>query len=33
MLCAWITLGTLVLTDFYVTLVASGTIADLRFIG
>ncbi|GAB2649527.1 hypothetical protein [Nocardia goodfellowii] len=29
---AWITLGTLVLTDFYVMLVASGTISDLRFI-
>jgi hypothetical protein len=33
MLFAWITLGTLVLTDFYVMLVASGTIHDLRFIG
>ncbi|MUL82598.1 MULTISPECIES: hypothetical protein [unclassified Mycolicibacterium] len=33
MLFAWITLGTLVLTDFYVMLVASGTISDLRFIG
>jgi hypothetical protein len=30
---AWITLGTLMLTDFYVALVASGTIPDLRFIG
>ncbi|MDI3313340.1 MAG: hypothetical protein QJR12_03350 [Mycobacterium sp.] len=30
---AWITLGTLVLTDFYIMLVASGTIHDLRFIG
>lgn len=30
---AWITLGTLVLTDFYVMLVASGTVHDLRFIG
>ena len=29
---AWITLATLVLTDFYVMLVASGTISDLRFI-
>ena len=29
---AWTTLGTLVLTDFYVMLVASGTISDLRFI-
>jgi hypothetical protein len=26
-------LGTLVLTDFYVMLVASGAISDLRFIG
>ena len=33
MLYAWVTLGTLVLTDFYVMLVASGTISDLRFIG
>jgi hypothetical protein len=33
MLYAWITLGTLVLTDFYVMMVASGTISDLRFIG
>jgi hypothetical protein len=32
-LYAWITLGTLMLTDFYVALVASGTISDLRFIG
>jgi hypothetical protein len=30
---AWITLGSLMLTDFYVMLVASGTISDLRFIG
>jgi hypothetical protein len=30
---AWITLATLALTAFYVMLVASGTIADLRFIG
>ncbi|MGV9412282.1 hypothetical protein ACWDOP_20395 [Nocardia sp. NPDC003693] len=30
---AWTTLGTLVLTDFYVMLVASETIKDLRFIG
>jgi hypothetical protein len=30
---AWITLGTLMLTDFYVMLVASGTISDLRFVG
>ncbi len=33
MLYAWITLGTLMLTDFYVMLVSSGTIHDLRFIG
>jgi hypothetical protein len=33
MLWAWITIGTLILTDFYVMLVASGTISDLRFIG
>lgn len=30
---AWITLGTLMITDFYIMLVASGTIPDLRFIG
>jgi hypothetical protein len=30
---AWITLGTLMLTDFYIMLVASGSISDLRFIG
>jgi hypothetical protein len=30
---AWITLGTLALTDFYIMLVASGTGSDLRFIG
>jgi hypothetical protein len=30
---AWITLGTLVFTDFYVMLVASGTLTDLRFVG
>jgi hypothetical protein len=30
---AWITLGTLIVTDLYVALVASGTIHDLRFIG
>jgi hypothetical protein len=30
---AWITLGTLVLTDLYVSLVASGAIHDLRFVG
>ena len=28
---AWTTLGTLMLTDFYILLVASGTISDLRF--
>ena len=28
---AWITLGTLMLADLYVLLVASGTISDLRF--
>jgi hypothetical protein len=33
MLFAWITLGTLILTDLYVMLVASGTISDLRFVG
>ena len=32
-LYAWITLGTLMFTDFYVMLVASGTISDLRFVG
>ena len=33
MMFAWITLGTLVLTDFYIMLVASNTISDLRFVG
>lgn len=33
MLFAWITLGTLILTDLYIMLVASGAIADVRFIG
>jgi hypothetical protein len=28
---AWITLGTLMLTDLYIMLVASGTVSDLRF--
>ena len=28
---AWTTLGTLMLTDLYILLVASGTISDLRF--
>jgi hypothetical protein len=32
MALAWTTLGTLVLTDFYVMLVASGAISDLRFV-
>ena len=31
MLLAWITLGTLMLTDLYVMLVAAGWISDLRF--
>ena len=30
---AWITLGTLVLTDAYIALISAGTISDLRFIG
>ena len=30
---AWITLGTLMLTDGYIALVSAGTISDLRFIG
>lgn len=30
---AWVTLGTLVLTDLYVMLVSSGAISDLRIIG
>jgi hypothetical protein len=29
---AWTTLATLIITDFYVMLVASGTISDLRLI-
>jgi hypothetical protein len=33
MALAWTTLGTLVLTDLYVMLVASGVISDLRFVG
>ena len=32
MLFAWITIGTLILTDFYIMLVASGTISDLRIV-
>jgi hypothetical protein len=32
-LYAWITLGTLMLTDFYIALVASGHLDDFRFIG
>ena len=30
---AWITLGSLLVTDFYVMAVAAGWISDLRFIG
>lgn len=30
---AWTTLGTLMLTDFYIALVAGGAIPDLRFVG
>ena len=30
---AWITLGTLMLTDFYIAMVAGGVISDVRFIG
>jgi hypothetical protein len=30
---AWTTLATLMITDAYIALVASGTITDLRFIG
>jgi hypothetical protein len=30
---AWVTLGTLVLTDAYIALVSAGTITDLRFVG
>ncbi len=33
MLFAWITLGTLMVTDFYIMLVAGGYIPDLRFVG
>ena len=32
MLFAWITIGTLILTDFYIMLVASGTIPDPRIV-
>jgi hypothetical protein len=32
MLFAWVTLGSLVVTDAYIALVASGTISDLRII-
>jgi hypothetical protein len=32
MMFAWITIGTLILTDFYTMLVASGTISDLRIV-
>jgi hypothetical protein len=30
---AWITLGSLVVTDAYIALVSAGTISDLRFVG
>jgi hypothetical protein len=30
---AWITLGTLAFTDFYIWRVSSGVITDFRFIG
>ena len=30
---AWITLGTLAFTDFYIMAVAAGWITDLRFVG
>src|SRR6202023_2802906 len=33
MLLAWVTLGTLALTDFYVMAVSAGWFNDLRFIG
>jgi hypothetical protein len=33
MLLAWVTLGTLALTDFYVMAVSAGWISDLRFVG
>jgi hypothetical protein len=32
MLLAWITLGTLALTDFYIMAVSAGWFPDLRFI-
>ena len=32
-LYAWITLGTLMLTDFYVMAIAAGWFPDLRFVG
>ena len=32
MLFAWLTIGTLILADFYIMLVASGTISDLRIV-
>jgi hypothetical protein len=32
MLFAWITIATLILTDLYIMLVASGTISDLRIV-
>ena len=33
MMLAWITLGTLALTDFYIMAVSAGWISDLRFVG
>jgi hypothetical protein len=33
MALAWITLGTLALTDFYIMAVSAGWISDLRFVG
>jgi hypothetical protein len=33
MLLAWITLGTLALTDFYVMAISAGWFPDLRFVG
>lgn len=33
MFWAWITVGTLMLTDFYIMLVSSGAMGDVRFVG
>jgi hypothetical protein len=33
MLLAWMSLGSLAVTDLYIMLIASGTVADLRFVG